>query len=352
MKSKWFGRVWKTLGAIALIAIVVWFVTWDEGAETTAADENRFETKPATVETLEELVSGSFTFEERDAKTAIAAVQVSGVVTDIAVEKGDKIEPLQHLMDVDGEPVYVVIGGVPVYREITSRTKDGDDIRTLEDNLVAAGYEVGEVDGKADRDLRDALKEWQEAEDLKETGVFNPLSFVWLPEGFVVENVLVEQGEVVSFQTPVIETTKTGNLMAVARIEQADITKIRQDLDVDLTLDGIPEIDLSGTVLKIEDEPFPGTSEFLVEIRVNDLPSQVRKGMKGEAEVLVSRQRDVLVVPTGAVGGPAGAPTVRVLVDGRVEVRTIKVGLVTPADTVVVSGVSAGELIIVAENEV
>ncbi len=351
MKSPRSGRLWKIIGGVAAVALLLLFFTWEDGDQTTPSAEDRFETKVATVETVEEIVTGSFTIEDRSAEDATPVIHTSGVVTELMVEKDEAPEALEHLMDIDGRPVFAIVGGTPFYREITSRTSDGDDIRTLEDNLVAAGYEVGEVDGKADSDLRDAIKKWQKDEDRKQTGVFDPTSFIWLPSDFIVDEVLVDVGGVVSFETPVVHMRKKGDLVAVARIEQGAITDVRNGLDVSLRLDGLPDSDLSGTVTQIEDQPIDGTSNFLVEIRIGDLGEGVREGMRGDAEILVTRHRDVVVVPTGAVGGPVNAPSVRVLANGNVEIRTIKVGVVTPAETVIISGVAAGELVVVAEKE-
>ena len=351
MRNRRFSTLWKVVIGVVVIAVAVMFLTYDDGATEAVAAEDRYETKAAEVTTLDELVTGSFTIEDRAAGTAVSVIHTSGIATSVIIETDDTPTPLAHLMDVDGEPVYALVGGTPFYREITEETSDGDDVRTLEDNLVAAGFEVGEVDGKADTDLSDAIKEWQKEEEREETGVFDPTSFVWFPSSYVVEDVLVDVGGVVTLQAPVVQLRKPGTLVATARIEQADVGKIRNGLDVALVLDGLSDIDLSGSIAEIDDRAELGTSDFMVEVAIDNVPDEVREGMKGEVEILVDRHRDVVVVPTNAVGGPVGAPSLRVLANGQVEVRTIRVGLVTPADTVVISGVAAGELVVVAEKE-
>ena len=350
-KARRFSNLWKGVAAITAVAVVSLVLTASGSTEAVPA-EDRYETEAATTKTVEEIATGPFTLRDRSAEVSTAVVRTAGVATAVLIEDGDTPRPLDHLMDVNGEPVYALVGGTPFHREITSTTPEGDDIRTLEDNLVAAGYEVGEVDGKADADLGDALKEWQEAEERDETGVFDPASFVWLPANYEIDEVLVEVGGVVGLEVPIVQLRKPGVLVALARIEQNDVTEVRVGLDVALSLDGLPDFDLSGTVAKIDDEAILETSDYLVEVRIDDMPADVREGMRGEVEILVGRHRDVVVVPTGAVGGPAGAPTVRVLAGDEVAVRTIEVGLVTPADTVVVSGVAAGELVVLADREV
>lgn len=351
MNAPRFRWLWKVAGGIAIVLLAISVLTWDSGADSTSTADDRYETTAASVATVDEIVTGSFRLEYPEADVETVVIRTSGVVTALELGEKDIPQPFDHVLDVDGKPVYALVGGTPFYREIRSNTSDGEDIRTLEDNLVAAGYDVGDVDGKADRDLADALREWQEDEDLRENGIFDPASFVWFPDGHAVDELLVDVGGVVSADLPFARLRTSGDLVAAARIEQEDVTAVRVSQNVEIDLDGLPDIDLTGTVHTIMDEPHLDTSDYIVEVVIDRLPDQVKQGMRGDIEILVARHRDVIVVPTGAVGGPSGASNVRVLVDGVAQVRAIGVGLVTPALTVVTSGVAAGDLIIINERE-
>lgn len=345
-----FTRVWQIAAAVAGIALIAWFFSQDSDAAG-ADPADAFDTEAAVVTTVDEMITGPFTMTDRSEERFTPVINTTGVVTAVHVDDDDRVEPLQHVMDVNGDPVFALVGDTPFYRPVTTRSDDGDDIRTIEDNLVDAGYDVGERDGSADRDLADALKQWQEDEDLRETGAFDPSLFIWFPAGHTIDDMFADIGDIVGVEQPIAEVVKAGSIVALARIEQNDVITLEPGLDVALDLDGIPEIDLTGSVAKIDDRPLPDTSDYPVEVRLDEIPSDLREGMEGEVEILIRRHRDVVVVPTGAVSGTAEAPTVRVLVNGRAEVRSIETGLVTPARTVVRSGVTAGDLIIVGERE-
>ena len=58
---------------------------------------------------------------------------------------------------------------------------------------------------------------------------------------------------------------------------------------------------------------------------------------------------DVVLVPTGALGGSSTAPSVDVFVDGVAETRSVTTGLITATQVEIVSGVSAGEQVVIGE---
>jgi RND family efflux transporter MFP subunit len=65
-------------------------------------------------------------------------------------------------------------------------------------------------------------------------------------------------------------------------------------------------------------------------------------------EILLDQRTAVLTVPSPAVRSDAGAPYVMVVTeDGRAHRREVRVGLATPAASEVVTGLSAGEIVIV-----
>lgn len=58
---------------------------------------------------------------------------------------GDRIELGNIIADIDGSPVVALYGSVPQFRELAVDIDDGADIRQLEENLVALGYDPSET---------------------------------------------------------------------------------------------------------------------------------------------------------------------------------------------------------------
>lgn len=86
-----------------------------------------------------------------------------GVVTAVAAE-GATVSAGAALLAVDAEPLVLLTGAVPAYRELSEDTSDGLDIAQLEQALVDLGLGDGvSVDGDFDDATADAVESWEES---------------------------------------------------------------------------------------------------------------------------------------------------------------------------------------------
>ena len=88
------------------------------------------------------------------------------------------------LYRVDGKPVPLLYGRLPAWRDLSVGVDDGPDVRQLEQNLVALGYDPDRaitVDDHFTWATRAAVRRWQEVLGLEETGTFAPGDAVWQP---------------------------------------------------------------------------------------------------------------------------------------------------------------------------
>jgi peptidoglycan hydrolase-like protein with peptidoglycan-binding domain len=98
--------------------------------------------------------------------------RLSGTITWLPAT-GDVIHRGGRLFEVDGEPVALMYGDVPAYRELAAGVSDGPDVEQLESNLDALGFDAGgslTVDDEFTSATTDAVAEWQEERGLEETG--------------------------------------------------------------------------------------------------------------------------------------------------------------------------------------
>ncbi|MDT0234163.1 peptidoglycan-binding protein [Curtobacterium sp. BRB10] len=82
---------------------------------------------------------------------------------------GDVIERDGALYAVDEQPVRALYGAVPLWRDL-ARGRSGADVRQLNENLAALGYDVSVDDEFGPRTER-AVRQWQEDRDREEDGV-------------------------------------------------------------------------------------------------------------------------------------------------------------------------------------
>jgi peptidoglycan hydrolase-like protein with peptidoglycan-binding domain len=79
------------------------------------------------------------------------------------------------LLAVDNQPVQLFYGAKPAWRDLATGVDDGPDIRQLEQNLAALGYDPDHqmtIDNHYTAATAAAVKRWQKARGLDQTGTF------------------------------------------------------------------------------------------------------------------------------------------------------------------------------------
>jgi hypothetical protein len=106
--------------------------------------------------------------------------RLSGTITDLA-RVGEVIRRGQALFGVDGDPVILMYGELPAYRRLAEGVSSGEDIRQLEENLAALGFDPGTVDSEFTSATAAAVSAWQDGLGLPQTGAVELGRVVFLP---------------------------------------------------------------------------------------------------------------------------------------------------------------------------
>jgi hypothetical protein len=346
------GRGRWLAASIVLVVVAAGAAAWvfvangdDQPAAQTLATAN------AVRATLTQTVDASFTLVKQDVKALKATV--GGVVTSVSITKGKPVKALTPLVTIDGEAVYGIPSSYPFYRNL-AEGDDGSDVTSLQKALVAAGYDPGEADGEFGSGTADALSNWQADRSLDETGQLDIERFVSYRPGAVVDDVAVEVGDRVGSGGQLATLAPRSDLVAQADVSQLDVNRLKLGQRVSLTFDGLDSGTATGTVDEIADaaassQGSAGSTtvvQYEVTVRFGKLPDGARAGMTGQANVTTASRRNVVVVPSSAIGGSNASPTVQVVADGGTVTRPVVVGLVTTEGTEILTGVRAGEQVV------
>ncbi len=151
--------------------------------------------------------------------------QAQGTVTALP-QPGTVVERGQTLYSVANRPVPLLYGVLPAWRRL-AQDVDGDDTLQLEQNLVAMGHATEAqmlVDGKFTAATTAAVKRWQKAMGVEETGVVELGQAVFLPGALRVAEVQAEVGGGAPPGSPVLAGTTT------SRVVRVDLDATRQSL--------------------------------------------------------------------------------------------------------------------------
>jgi len=345
-----------TLGAGAVAGAVVLIAGSGSGDTAPAAAAGSTSTATTTIERRDLVEVGTEDGTLGYADTRSVVNRLPGTVTWLP-PAGRVIRRDRTLYRVDDSPVIMMGGRVPAYRALGPSTPDGADVRQLERSLRAAGYDSDRaitVDRSWDAGTTAAVRRWQEAHGLAQTGSIELGRVVFLPGPRRVATISATVGapggvgeQAMSAGPPggasgeaVMTTTSTRRLVTVA-LDTTKSTMAKQGARVTVVLPSGKKV--GGRISSIgkvatappSDEPSAGSSSdttATIEVKIRLF---ARKTALDQAPVTVrfeqSRRKDVLAIPvTALIAQPGGRFAVQ-LVDasGASRVVTVKPGLYT-----------------------
>jgi multidrug efflux pump subunit AcrA (membrane-fusion protein) len=303
-------RIAIPVAAVALAAVAggaAWTVA-GEGSASGTHDTDR-PTSTATVERRDlvqyETVQGTLGY--GDSRTLYA--QGGGTVTALR-RPGTIVRRGEALYWRDGKPVTLMFGSVPMWRRLDRASPNGVDIRELERNLVALGYDpydAIEIDDSWDPATTAAVKRWQADLGLPETGAVEPGDVVFLPGSRRIGQQKTTLGAVLQPGAEVMDTTSMNRIVAIdldadkrSLVRKGD--KVRVDLPDGSTVRGT--ITSVSKVAETQQDPQTGEQTTTIPVKVA-LARGSKTGTFDETPVDVSlakeKAKGVLSVPVSAL---------------------------------------------------
>ena len=169
----------------------------------------------------------------------------------------------------------------------------------------------------------------------------------------VVTAVRAVVGGSVSPSAAVVTMVDPSDVVLKVTVDENDIGVVQAGQKASITLDAVDGLSLVGTVSAVGKvgETKSGIVVFNVDIGIDDPEPSVRPGMSAEAEITVERVDNAVIVPISALEGRMGRYAVQVRsADGNIEPRSVEVGMKTSTAAEIISGLSAGEVVVVASG--
>lgn len=172
------------------------------------------------------------------------------------------------------------------------------------------------------------------------------------PIGGIVLRRAVELGEVVTQNQALFEIADTSELLVELRVDEADIARIKDGPTgsaVALSFYAFPNRAFAGKVAEILPEPDRVRRAYTVKVRLDAPIPGLRVGMTAEANVIVQRKDDALLLPTEALDRSPGTPGDQAwfAVDGHAVRRPVTLGIRDLTSVEVIAGAAEGDLAIV-----
>ncbi|HEY7201994.1 MAG TPA: peptidoglycan-binding protein, partial [Candidatus Dormibacteraeota bacterium] len=252
----------------------------------------------------------------------------AGVYTSLPAA-GQVITRGQTVYAVNGRPIPLLYGSAPIARRLTTGVS-GDDVKELEDNLIALGHGAGlTADGSFTSADAAAVRRWQAALGVAQTGMVDPGEAVVLAGPLRVAQVKVVAGASAQAGQEIVDGTSPDHVVTVSLdARQQTLVQTGAGVDVALPNGGSVKgtIATVGTVATTSGTGPQQTTTVPVTITLADAAAAGRlDGASVTVSVTRASRQNVLTVPVAALLALPGGGYAVETADGRhrrIPVRT------------------------------
>lgn len=176
-------------------------------------------------------------------------------------------------------------------------------------------------------------------------------TLVRAPISGVITDKMVEAGDIVGVQTRLFTIADIDTMVVRVQVSELDVVQLDPGDAVAVMLDAYPDRQLTGRIRRIFPAADPATRLVPVEIALyQDSDRIARSGFLARVELALSAKTGVLLVPSSAIVGDASTSSVFVVEDGIALRRSVRTGLNSEGRVEILSGLDAGEPVVVAGN--
>jgi hypothetical protein len=279
-------------------------------------------------------LDGTLTYRARSDGSPYSAInQASGTYTELP-DAGDKLDCGDVLYRVDDDPVLLLCGAVPAYRDL-HMGDEGNDVRQLNRNLRNVGDD-NDFTWRTEK----ALKKLQHDKGFDVTGVLEVDNAVFLPESVRIAKVTGELGGSARPGARVAQAT-SDTLEVQVGLDASQQGEVKRGDRARITLPGnrsvTGKVGGLGSVAQAPEGQNANAAAATIPAYITlDKPKQARGLDRAPVQVDITTKgvRSALSVPvTAIVGKSGGGFAVEVVRDGgRRELVAVKLGLFDTTD--------------------
>jgi len=170
---------------------------------------------------------------------------------------------------------------------------------------------------------------------------------IYAPVSGIVANRYVEPGEAAGPAGPVVRIVDNDPIKVNCTCSELDIAKIAVgDLSV-VTVDGLPGVEFDGTVGAVTPQARQDQRNYSVRVDIANPSGAIKAGMFARASLKIAEKPDVVVVSRDCLVERGQERLAYVVQSGAVSIRKVETGIVSGKDIEVISGLKAGEQVVV-----
>jgi membrane fusion protein, multidrug efflux system len=289
-------------------------------------------------------------------RTVEVRAQIPGVVTRLAVDRGDPVGAGQLIAVIEAEGIRSAAAGAQAQiaaanaalalarqrLESAKKLYAKGAISQIDLQTAEAGFEAAQAQQAA------ALAQSAAAgESARRANVLSPLAGE-------VSNRMVSQGEAVNPGQPLVSVVNTLSLELAGQVPVQAAARVSRGQKVEFTLDAYPGQVFSGTVARVDPTADPATRQVGVYLRLPNPNRRIVGGVFARGLVITNAADSALAVPASAVRTENNGTYVWMIQGNRLTKRAVVTGATEPRTGLIeiVSGLAAGDRVLVAPGTV
>jgi HlyD family secretion protein len=176
--------------------------------------------------------------------------------------------------------------------------------------------------------------------------------------GSYYSSVLIEEGSSVRYRQELIKLPDINQMVIEIRVHESHVTKVRPGQSCYVTIDSMPDLRLKGKVHKVAVLPDsssryynPTLKVYVTEVLIEDaLPPEIKPGVSGRAEIVITNLTNVLAVPIQAVTSVKGEQVCFVGRGATPRKTQVEVGLYNDKFIEIKTGLKEGDELLLAPS--
>jgi len=167
--------------------------------------------------------------------------------------------------------------------------------------------------------------------------------------------VLIEEGATVRQKQEIIKLPDVTQMMVEIRVHESHVQKIKPGLSAYVTIDSLPEQQFKGVVRKVAVLPDassrfynPNLKVYATEVLISDDIPDIKPGISGRAEIVITNLTDVLTVPIQAVTTVKGRQVCFLGKGSSPTATPVEVGMYNDKYIEIKSGLKEGDRVMLA----
>ncbi len=309
-------------------------------SETTATKVKPVQVRvaPVSVESISDVLE--LTGSVVPQKTARLASPAEGPVMNLQVREGDRVKMGDVLLSIgrrEGIEAHIASCQETVKKEEENLNRT----RQLVESQALPGEELDRARVAYENARAQLVRAMESVQDFS----------VLAPWDGIVSKVNIRDGDYVVPRAPLVEVYDPANLVVEAAVPERYSAQLRNGLNLTVRLDAFPDSSFKARITRIypflEERMRTRTIEAEIDAEVSILP-----GMFARLLLPLNSVDDAVVVPNRAVlVTPDGDRILFVVSSDTAERRKVELGIDQENRVQILSGVSAGEMVVIAGNE-